>query len=159
MHAPRSPMHRWRIALAIALPLLLGAGSVAGDAAAGEIVAIVNEANSATDMSLHRLRLLYALYQRSWHGGIRVKIVLPPPDTSAMHFLVAEVFRKGVDWEIDRFYIQAVFQQKIPSRPDQLPSALAITLVRSSPGAIAIVDREDVTDPVGLRILTIRDGE
>jgi len=121
------------------------------------IVAIVNESNSQADISLQRLRLLYALYQRSWHGGVRVKIVLPASGSSAMRFLISKVFRKGDEWQIDRFYIQAVFQQRIPSRPEQLSSRAAVAMVRSNPGAIAIVGREEVADASGLRILPIGD--
>lgn len=155
MDAQQSPMRRWSTALSIALSLLFGPGAVVGDAAAQEIVAIVNEANVETEISLQRLRLLYALYQRSWHGGVRVKIVLPASGSQAMQFLVSKVFRKGDDWQIDRFYIQAVFQQRIPSRPEQLSSRAAIALVRSNPGAIAIVDREEISDASGLRTLRI----
>jgi hypothetical protein len=157
MTVHQRPLRRLQRSLAIALLVLFGSGITALEARAEEIVTIVNESNPLTAMSIHRLRLVYALYQRTWSGGIRVHLVLPAPESRAMEFLVSKVFRKSYDWEIDRYYIQAVFQQRIAKRPPQLPAKAAIARVRSDPGAIALVDRDEITDGSGLRILPMID--
>jgi hypothetical protein len=142
-----------RRVLGVALLVLLIEG--ASEARAGDIVVLLNDANPTPEISLQRLRLLYGLYQRSWQGGLRVQLILPPPDSEALDFLVTKVFRKSDAWQLDQYYVQAVFQQMAPSRPPQLSARAAIEFVRSTPGGIALVDREEVVVDGSLRVLTI----
>jgi len=65
-------------------------------ARAGEIVAIVNSDNASSRMTLHQLRLLYGLYQRTWPGGGRVELLVPEAGSAAMDYLVQMVFRKAI---------------------------------------------------------------
>ena len=44
-----------------------------------DVVAVVNEENPASTVTMHDLRLLYSLYRRSWDRGVRVLLVLPEP--------------------------------------------------------------------------------
>lgn len=154
----RTMMKRLGGTFAFALGILAGAaGAQEQDRPSPEVVAIVNEANPTPTLSVHQLRLLYALYKRSWSSGDRVELVLPAPGSTALRFLVVEVFREDPNWQIDTFYIQAVFSQSIPARPPQLSARDAIETVRSKPGAIALVERAQVRNSAGLRVLPILD--
>ena len=143
--------------LALALLFLVGSEGAQAQDRPPEIVAIVNRGNPMPSISVHELRLLYALYKRSWTGGIRVYLIIPAPGSAAMEFLVSSVFRHRNEQQIDTFYLQAVFAQSIPLRPPQLPARAAIELVRSEPGAIALVERREIRDGAGVRVLQISD--
>lgn len=133
----------------------LASAILAAGAEAGEVVAIVNPANAAREISLHRLRLLYGLYQRSWPGGVRVHILLPESGSPAMEYLVSTVFRMGREFELDRYYLQAVFGQRIAHGLPRLSPEETLARVRSDPGAIALIDRERIPEPSVVRILSI----
>ena len=155
VHAARNRLGwmRWGAALA-ALALL---ASTPSDAAKAEPVAIVHPDNPTASLSIQQLRLMYALYKRSWKHGERIDLVLPPSDREAMDFLVTRVFRKTRPDDIAAYYVDAVFRQKIPKAPRQLGERDAIAFVASHPGAIAIIDRSDLTSLDKVRIVAIDD--
>jgi hypothetical protein len=108
--------------------------------AADSVVAIVNAENPATEITIHELRLMYALYRRTWEGGARVVLVLPVEGTEAIRFLAESVFRRNNPADVGRYYVQAVFQQRIVRAPPSLPLNSAIALVSNEEGAIALVE-------------------
>jgi len=148
---------RWWAFLSLAVLPLLVADGVDAQEAPPEIVAVVDRANRAPSLSIHQLRLLYALYQRTWPGGVRVRLILPPPGSAAMEFLVSRVFRHGEERQVDAFYLRAVFGQNIPARPPQLSPAAAIEAARSEPGTIALVERSEIRRSAGIRVLELTD--
>lgn len=144
--------------------LLLAAGLLASmasasDAAAedvvGVVVVVLNSSNTVNQPTIHDLRLLFGLYKRSWQGGLRVQLVLPAEESASINFLASKVLRMRSPSEVERFYLQAVFQQRIPVSPVQLSSQAALAAVRANPGAIALVERAHIRNPAGLRILKI----
>jgi hypothetical protein len=138
-----------------ALACIVASWALVTSAWAGDVVAVVHASNATTEISVHRLRLLYGLYQRTWPGGVRVALLLPESGSPAMDFLVDTVFRMGEEFELERYYLQAVFQQRVARRPRELAAEAAIALVRREPGAIVLVDRDRIGDEEGLRVLAI----
>lgn len=123
--------------------------------AAADVVAIVDERNSIEAITLQEVRLLFSLYRRSWDGGIRVVLILPEVGTASMRFLASVVFRDRESIEIEAYYRTATFQNRIAGPPHVASARAAIALVRPEAGSIALVEREYVTDPVGVRVLEI----
>jgi len=119
-----------------------------------EVVAIVNEGNAIEKITLPELRLLYSLYRRSWRGGIRVVLILPEEGSSAMTLLSSEIFRGRETQEIRDYYRTAAFQQRIAVQPQTAGDRRAIAVVRSEPGAIALIERRQAAEP-GVRTLEI----
>jgi ABC-type phosphate transport system substrate-binding protein len=137
------------VALALAFP-----------AAAGEsqLVVIVHPSNPlAREISVHELRLVYALYQRAWKGGSRVELVLPPSGSDAMEYLLENVLLKSNPSELARYYIQAVFQNRIVEVPPVLDAVDAVAYVRGAPGGIAVLRRAEAGAADGVRVLEIRE--
>ena len=137
---------------------LVAAASLAGALGAGvataEVVAVVNDDNPVSSITLHELRLMYGLYRRSWEGGIRVVLVLPEADSEAGRLLSDVVFR-GRYGDLEPYYRTAVFQQRIAVLPDVASGPAALPRVRAERGAIALVERERITDTDGVRLLAI----
>jgi len=122
-----------------------------------DVVALVHPSNATSSMSLKQLRLLYGTYKRTWSGGVPVHLILPPENDPAMKYLVSQVFRKQSEADVSKYYVQAIFQQKISGAPPQLSLREALLAVRNEPGAIVLVDRDSVRDTTGLRMLPIED--
>jgi hypothetical protein len=141
----------------VALLIALGVATLAA-AGEPEIVAIVHPSNRLErEISVRELRLVYALYQRAWKGGSRVELVLPPTGSAELEYLLENVLLKASPSELARFYIQAVFQNRIAEEPPVLDVALALAFVRRAPGGIALVRRDEIGSPAGVRVLTIRE--
>ena len=134
--AARRPSPRVRQILFM-LTILVPTGAVADDTS---IVAIVTSNNPSANLTIHELRLMYGLYRRTWEGGVRVVLVLPENGTPEMEFLATRVFRRSSESEVTRYFVQAVFQQRVVKAPPSLPSNSAIALVRIEEGAIALVE-------------------
>jgi len=119
------------------------------------VVVVVNAANTTPEVTIHDLRLLYGLYRRVWEGGARVELVVPESGTPAMAFLASRVFRRQNESDVDRHFVQAVFQGRIAQAPVQLSTELALSLVRRELGAIALVLEDEVQSDPGIRVIRI----
>ena len=124
---------------------------------ADRVVAIVHESNTTDEVNLRRLRLLYSGFQGSWGDGTRVDLVLPEPGTDAMTLLADRVFKLGSEREIQRYYLHAIFQERITKRPQQLRERDAVRAVERNPGGLALVSVGSV--PADARVRTIEIGK
>ena len=123
---------------------------------ADDVVAIVHPENPSLTLAVHDLRLMYGLYRRVWSSGDLVRIVQPLPDSPAMDFLIQRVFRRMKSaTDIDRFYLEALFQQRIGRRPEVLSPQETIFFVQSVPGAVALVERSALRAPLTVRVLEV----
>ena len=147
-------LHGLRSTAWLILALML---SWAAPVAAQEVVALVHPSNPTSSMSVKQLRMLFGSYKRSWEGGTPVHLLLPPEGDPAMSFLVSTVFRKQSEQEVSKYYLQAIYQQKLSVMPAQLSRSEALNTVRREPGAIVLLDRSGVGDLTGLRMLRIED--
>jgi hypothetical protein len=148
----QKPRSRWAHGLFVTLLLVSFASAASADV---EVVVIVNESSAIEKITLSELRLLYDLYRRSWRGGVRVVLILPKEGSSAMTFLSREIFRGRGSREIVDHYRTAAFQHRIAVLPQIADDRQAIALVRSEPGAIALIERKQAAEP-GVRILEIQ---
>ena len=107
------------------------------------------------EVTIHDLRLMYGLYRRAWSSGERVELVLPAADSRAMDFLATKVLRRGDAADVDRYFVQAVFQGRIGREPPKLGAAASIAFVMRNPGAIALVSAEEAARVSDLRVVSI----
>ena len=143
----------WACCLLVATLVSSGQPSLADDET---VVAIVHPDNPVSMLSLHDVRLMYGLYRRVWSSGSQVQIVLPLPGSPAMDFVVDRVFRRMDSVvDVDRFYLEALFQQRIGRRPEQLSARATLVYVRSVRGAVALLDRSVLSDEPGVRVVEI----
>lgn len=151
----RGGIARWACCLLVAALAAGGQRSLADE----QIVVIVHSENPVSTLTLHDLRLMYGLYRRVWTSGPQVRIVLPLPDTPVMGFLLHRVFRRMKSVvDLDRFYLEALFQQRIGKRPEQLSQRAALSFVRSVKGGVALIERSALPDSAGVRILEISEN-
>jgi hypothetical protein len=142
--------------LAASLLAIALVGSLAARSArAGELVAVLNAGNPVTEVSLKQLRLIFGAYKRSWPDGTPIELLLPPSGSAAMQAMVARVFKRQSEDAVSQYYVDLVFQQKLPRQPAQLSTRESLSRVRRDLGAIAIADRDDVDDPAGLRLVPV----
>jgi len=148
-------MTPYRSAALLLATTALALGLAAAPAVAAEVVAVLHPDNPTRELSVKQLRLLYGAYKRQWAGGDGVHLLLPPSGDPAMAFLVSRVFRKSDEGEIARYYLEAIYQQKIAHPPPQVPVGRALDIVREDPGAIALVARAHLAETPGLRVIAI----
>jgi len=131
---------------------------VGNGAASGEVVAIVNKSQTVTHLSIKDLQLIYKGKRKTWDNGENIVLFLPPFGSEPMNFLVQRVFRINSEAEISGFYLQAVFQQVFVNPPKSYPDErFAVFDVASSPGAIAIVEREKLPPNADVKIVEMLD--
>ena len=117
-------------------------------------VAVVMHADSIEgDLTVRHLRLLYSGYTRRWSDGHSVELVLPASESPAMGLLIERVFKLEDEDDVHRFYLHAIFRERIAIRPQQLNDREAIALVERTPGAIALVDAASI--PAGAQLRTV----
>lgn len=141
---------------------LLGAVVLSGppleDVTAGEIVAIVNKSQTVSHLSIKDLQLIYKGKKKTWDNGESIVLCLPPFGSEPMDFLVHRVFRINSEAEVSGFYLQAVFQQVFVNPPKSYVDArFAAFDVATIPGAIAIVDRDELPPDADVKIVQMLD--
>jgi hypothetical protein len=119
------------------------------------VVAVVNPTNDVRKLSIHDLRLIYGLYKRTWPGGVRIHVILPTEEGPVMKFLAAQLLHMKFEADVERFYLQAVVQQRIGARPLRFPLKEALDRIRSDPGAITLADSRQVEGVAGVRVIEI----
>lgn len=120
---------------------------------AGEIVVIVNKDNKTSSMALKDLQQIYQGSKKSWDGGERIMLFLPPAKSEAMKALAAKVFNVNDIAAISKFYLKAVFQQTFASPPKSTDNAVAE--VAGAPGGIAIVDTGETGDTSPVKVIKV----
>jgi hypothetical protein len=135
---------------ALALGALLPAAS-----ARAELVVVLNPHNPTSAMSLQQLRLVYGAYKRTWPDGTTIELLLPASGSAAMQAMVAKVFKRQSEEEVTQYYLGLVFEQKLARPPSQHSASESLARVRAAPGAIGIVERDEVADPGGLRLVPV----
>ena len=144
-----------RAALLVGLALCF-AGTTTGYAQADEaIVLVVHRDNPIEDATVRSLRLVFSGYRRVWHDGRPIHLVIPGSGTPAMRYLVERVFRRKNEDDVHRYYLRAVFQERLASAPDQLDDRRAIARVAVNPGAVALVAESSVVADPRLRVIPL----
>ncbi len=123
---------------------------------AGEVVVIVNKNQNVSHLSLSDMQYFYKGDKIKWADNERVVLFLPPPDSDAAKFLVEKILTLRSHAEISKFYLHAIFQQKIVVPPEPTLSVKdAVRRVSSTPGGVAIVDKEDLAESSSVTIIEL----
>jgi ABC-type phosphate transport system substrate-binding protein len=123
---------------------------------AGDIVVIVNKNNKALEISLHDLRMMYEGNKKNWSDGERITVLLPPAGSEEMHALSANVFKHSDEQEIKKYYLMAIFQQKISAVPASVFNGQdAVRRVANDAGGIAVVKESEIAGSEGIRAIRV----
>lgn len=123
---------------------------------AGDIVVIVNKNNKVSGISLHDLRMMYEGNKKNWPEGGRITVFLPPAGSEEMQALNAHVFKYSDEQEIKKYYLMAIFQQKISTVPSSVFNAQdAVKRVSNDTGGIAVVQESEITDGQGVKVIRV----
>jgi ABC-type phosphate transport system substrate-binding protein len=129
---------------------------VAAVAEEADLAVIVNAENPVTRLTLQELTRIFKLSRTRWDDGTGITLYLPPRNTPASQALVTRVFQLQSEVAVSRYYLRAIFQQRISSQPVRCTSSDdAIHRVRAERGAIAIVELGQVRDTRGIRVMTV----
>jgi ABC-type phosphate transport system substrate-binding protein len=144
------------IATCVVLAALASAGVAAAQSDPGEPLAVVvSPGVRTTSITLRELRAIYRGEQQFWDGaGGRITLLLPPSGSPERDAALRQVFRM-TESEFTRFWIAKTFRDEVTTGPKVIAtSELTLRLVRSLPGAIALVRLSDI-DPRQVRVLRV----
>ncbi len=136
--------------LAVALALMGAMPS-----AAEEYVAVVSAENPTQELSVQSVRLLYGGYKRKWKDNRPVALMLPAVGSPAMKFLALRVFKVSDEAQVQRYYLEALFQQRLAEAPPHVDAASALARMRSDARQVAVVARSDVSDTCGCKVFAL----
>ena len=122
------------------------------------VAVVLHRDNPAEDLTIRSLRLLYSGFQQRWSHGESVRLVLPATGSESMELLAERIFRLKGESDIDRYYLQAIFRERIPQRPQQLEDREAIAVVERTPGAVALIDPASIPPGAQVRTIVIQGG-
>src|SRR3989338_3628711 len=105
----------WTAAVAV-LPLCWGVSKAIG----GDVVVIVNSNNKVSELSIQDVRMIYKGEKKSWSDGSKISVFLPPWGSGEMQTMVESVFRCQDEPDVKKYYLTAIFQQKITTIPPSL---------------------------------------
>ena len=144
-----------------ALALLLGICLAAADARADEaaprgVVVILHPSNGTAALDRSQLAQIFKGVRRSWNSSLPIALYLPPTTSPAMAALAKDVFKVPRPEDVPTFYSNAV-QRKIFSAPPRAFASEAdlVKQVAAEPGAIAVVDSAEITDPASVKVLAV----
>ncbi|MBI5415402.1 MAG: hypothetical protein HZA29_01155 [Candidatus Omnitrophica bacterium] len=129
-----------------------------GAAFAGEIVAIVHPGNAATEFSVDDLKKIFMMNRKNWPDGTGITIWLPAWGSDEMNALTTKVIKCGSEANLKKYYLTAIFQQKIVEIPTSVRDEQeAARLVATNAGGIAIVDESKIPGDTGVKVVRIKD--
>jgi hypothetical protein len=138
------------------MAILLVAALASPAAADDEVVVIVHPTNSVSALSLRDLTRIYKFHRTRWAEGTGITPLLPPRDTPENQRLLEAVFRLQSDAAVARYYLRAVFDQRIAGQPVRcLDTTDAVRRVADEPGAIALVRRSALPEAAPVRVLGV----
>ena len=131
--------------------------SISSSAAlAGEVVAIVHPDNAATEFSVDELKKIFMVNRKNWPDGSAITVWLPAWGSDEMTVLTTRVIKCGSEANLKKYYLTAIFQQKIVEIPSSVRDAQeAARLVASTAGSIALVDESKILGNAGVKVVRI----
>ena len=152
---------RGRVPLLITACACLAPSALPAEALGAPSVAIiVNEQNSASDLSTTEVTQILALQRQFWKDGRRIVLILPAPGSEARDVILVTIYHRPED-AIRKEWARKLFAGEIAALPSVAKSAAAAAaIVKQVPGAIAIVLSTEVQPGVkALAIDAKRPGE
>jgi ABC-type phosphate transport system substrate-binding protein len=120
------------------------------------VVAIVNADNPVPGLSLVDLRRMFKGKKKAWNNGVTLKFWLPSKGSDAMKSLVSKVFKYDSEEDLNKFYLIAIFQQKVTETPLSVKNDRdAAIKVGETKGGIALVSRSEVAGYADIKIIEV----
>lgn len=127
------------------------------DRAGAPIAVIVHEQVPVDDLSLPELRRIFLGERQSWSQELTVTLLLPPRGTPERKVLLAEIYQRRSEVQVQHYWINRLFGDEGQAGPKITGSnEMSASLVREIPGAIALVPASRI--PQGVKVLRI-DGK
>jgi len=125
--------------------------SVAQD---GDVAAIVNPRNSATNVSSADLRKMFAGEKRSWPGGVRVKLIVGAPGSHERLVLLRLLGMSESEYK--HYWTAQIFRGEADSEPLTVPSfGMLKEAATVFPGAIGLVDAKDLKPGMMVKLIRV----
>ncbi len=141
----------WAVAATV-LPL----SWVVSKAFGGDVVVIVHPNNTLSELSLQDLRMIYKGDKKSWSDGSKIAVFLPPWGSGEMQTMVENVFRCQDEPDVKKYYLTAIFQQKITTIPPSVINGQdAARKVADETGAIAVVKESEIMGSQGIKVIRV----
>ena len=138
------------------LPLLICLTSLVcarvAAAQAEDVAVVVSDHNPVTKMSKAELRKIFAGQERSWSGGLPVKVFVRAPGTLERGALL-KLLGMTED-EYKRYWTGQILRGEAEGEPSTLPSnGMQKEALVAYPGAVALVGLQDVK--AGMKVLKV----
>lgn len=151
----RSDPMRRLLKLVLVCCLALAPGLSSSRAWASDLAVVVHPQLELDSLSRERLRRIFMGDQQFWPGGKPVTLLVQHPETPERNELLASVFRMS-ETQFKQYWIAKVFRAEIAAGPKTvLSNDMAAHLIRSIPGAVAVIPADQVPDE--LKVLRIDD--
>ena len=119
---------------------------------------VVHPDNPRKSVDRSQLDKILQAKQQFWKGGKRIYLILPKSGSAEKNYLLAEVYGM-TEVELKRYWLELVFQNKIPEVPKVLPSVgVTLAVIGKRPEAIGVVLSSAVPKEAKVRILPV-DGK
>jgi len=133
--------------------LLITAAGVRAAELAAEFAVIASPDVPVSDVKITDLRKLFLGDQQFWTANLRVNLLVRAP-IARERAVVVWTICKMTEAQFGRHWIGKVMRADCTSSPRQFTSNLAaVSLVRATPGAIAIINASQVTE--GVKVLSV----
>ncbi len=120
-----------------------------------KMVVIVNHENPVLELPLSEVRHIFRGDRKRWKDGSMIEVILPRPGSPAMQSVLRNVFKMKSVAELGRYYLAAVFQQKLLEAPRTASTDEAIRIVSRSKSAFAVVPHTNAIDKDGIKVIEV----
>jgi len=121
-----------------------------------EVVAIVNQDQNLTQISLGEIRNIYLGKTKNWENGKRIVLFLPQSKSVSMDTLAKKILKLKDESEIPKLYLKLIFRQVFATPPmPVLNTDDAAVKVAASPGGIAIVESSKLSRTSPVKIVKV----
>jgi len=132
--------------------LVIGLTNVQMASAQGDVAVVVNSSNSASSVTMGELRKLFDGEQRTWAGGVSVKILVRAAGTHERTALLNLLGMSESDYK--KYWTSQIYKGEATSEPVALPSnGMQKEALNIYPGAIALIDAAEVKP--GMKVLKV----
>jgi ABC-type phosphate transport system substrate-binding protein len=121
-------------------------------AQAEDVAVMVNASSQVSNLSLADLRKIFAGEKRTWPGGVPIKLIMRAPGCRARVVLLKLL--QMSESEYKQYWAAQTLRGEADSEPFTSPSlGMALEAVKAFPGAISMVDAQDVKP--GIKVIKL----
>ena len=121
------------------------------------IAVIAHQQVPVSGLSLVELRRIFLGEQRFWSRYEMITLLMPPRGSRERKVMLDKIYGQRSEAQVQHYWINKLFEDSAPSSPKITGSPrMSASLVRSIPGAIALVPADSI--PPGVKVLRV-DGK